>query len=184
MAISGNAASGLWAVGSGTNGETNGDGPSFPIALHLVNGSWENTPCPAPTPASQLTSVSALSSSDVWTVGTQGTGESLVENWNGSSWNVVSSANGGNLAGIAVTTNGTPWAVGWSISDPPQAAYSFVETGSTSGLSLENSASVPGAQYTWLYSITAVPGGGMWAVGNTQTGSGDSITLIELLATD
>src|SRR5437868_2907408 len=68
-----------------------------------------------------LQGVAAVSSSDVWAVGsseadTNAPLHTLVEHWNGSAWSVVSSPNRGpdnnNLTGVAALSANDVWAVG------------------------------------------------------------------------
>src|SRR5437899_2411658 len=66
-----------------------------------------------------LTSVSAVSESDVWAVGyynNGGTNQTLTEHWDGTSWSVVSSPNPGPtsnyLLSVAAISANDVWAVG------------------------------------------------------------------------
>jgi hypothetical protein len=71
-----------------------------------------------------LTSVDALSSTNAWAVGSSRTGtfrNSLIQQWNGTSWTIVSSPNPGTLSnsllGVAAAGPNDIWAVGWKNSD-------------------------------------------------------------------
>lgn len=97
----------VWAVGSFSSG--------FPNRQTLTEqwdgSSWNYVSSPNPSGAvkSVLNGVAAVSSNDVWAVGnaeTNGVVQTLVEQWDGSSWNIVPSPNGGStvnaLAGDTV----------------------------------------------------------------------------------
>src|SRR5260221_4375134 len=66
-----------------------------------------------------------VSSSDVWAVGyalNGNSGQSLIENWNGTSWSVVPSPNVGpwnELNGVATVSANDIWAVGYYDSGRP-----------------------------------------------------------------
>ena len=91
------------------------------------------TPCPAPTPCaswrvvpspnasgyafSRLYAVSALSPSAAWAVGvsSQDVGssiQSLIEQWDGSTWRIVPSSGGDALNAVAAISSRDVWAVG------------------------------------------------------------------------
>jgi len=60
-------------------------------ALPAAAATWTVVPAQAVGTSSLLTSVDAVSATDGWAVG--GSGNGLVERWNGSAWNVVASPN-------------------------------------------------------------------------------------------
>ena len=66
-----------------------------------------------------LNGVTVVSSSDAWAVGyVSGTSsQTLVEHWNGATWDIVSSSNPGTseniLEGVAAVSSGDAWAVGY-----------------------------------------------------------------------
>src|SRR3954449_1478229 len=69
-----------------------------------------------PPPGSSLLAVAGSASDDVWAVGevhTAARSRSLVEHWDGSSWNVVATPNVGPLSGVAVVSQDV-WAVSGS----------------------------------------------------------------------
>jgi hypothetical protein len=82
-----------------------------------------------------LSGVSAIASSDVWAVGfttNLGTSQALAEHWDGTSWQIVTSANPGpgsnQLSALAQTAPGGPLrAVGFSTGGTPATA-TLVET--------------------------------------------------------
>src|SRR6185312_8595690 len=85
-------------------------------------GSWSivKSPNVPPTSNDDLYGVAAISANDVWAVGEyiQGsTGYTLIEQWNGTNWSIVSSPNLGTSDGLdsvaAISANDI-WAVGTS----------------------------------------------------------------------
>lgn len=77
--------------------------------------------------SNQLNAVAAVSASNVWTVGyaipspSTGVKQTLTEQWNGTSWNVVKSPSdgtgtvGNDLLGVAAITTNNVWAAGYEI---------------------------------------------------------------------
>jgi predicted SnoaL-like aldol condensation-catalyzing enzyme len=164
----------VWAVGMApTSGVNNA------VTEHWDGSAWSTVPAPngstAPDgkAASQLVSVAAVSSNNVWAVGWtsttvggfqsfQGT---LIENWDGLQWTQIPSPNGDGssqnaLTGIAVIAANDIWAVGytdnqtltehwdgfqWSIVPSPNVGY--------------------GPQ---LSGVTALASNDVWAVGSSN----------------
>jgi hypothetical protein len=81
---------------------------------------WNSVPNPKVNPASTLAGVVAISATDVWAVGNNGggsNGQALIEQWNGTSWNVIPSVEAqgsvqGRFLGVAAITASNVWAVG------------------------------------------------------------------------
>jgi len=107
----------VWAVGDSGSG----------TLIEQWNGSsWNVVSSPNPsTLANLLFAVAIVSATDIWAVGesqnaTSGIAQTLIEQWNGSSWSVVSSPNpgsgstpGDSLRGAAADpSSGQAWAVG------------------------------------------------------------------------
>jgi hypothetical protein len=94
-----------------------------PIILHWDGAALSIVDSPIPGDYSQLSGVAALSSTNVYAVGdyTPQNGyqsQTLIEHWNGTSWQVVGSPNVGNTANVlngitAISTNDI-WAVGYT----------------------------------------------------------------------
>jgi hypothetical protein len=116
----------VWAVGQRTNSTGIGD---FSYAAHFDGNRWTHIPSPSPfrqhdLDQDWLTSLTALSSSDVWAGAVWRDGDygivdhTFTEHWNGEKWQVVGSRNpGGNSRyndfwGIAGLGAGGVWAVG------------------------------------------------------------------------
>src|SRR5262249_52879442 len=106
----------IWAVGT-----TYTLGKGATLVEHWDGRAW--TIVPAPNPGmlgSDLSSVAAAGSDDVWAVGTTtnqgGPIQTLVEHWDGATWQVVPSPNRGpivnHLLDVAVVTPDDVWAAG------------------------------------------------------------------------
>lgn len=106
-----------WAVGYFVNGHFE----QRTLIEHFNGRAWSVVPSPNPGTAHDiLYSVSAVSDSDVWAVGTEngvnGLWQTLTEHWDGSAWKVVPSPNpgpaGDRLYGVTAVATQTVYAVG------------------------------------------------------------------------
>jgi hypothetical protein len=113
--VSYRASDNIWAAGSRSE-----DGIHLLTWVRHWNGvDWtsEHTPNPGRY-ESELHGISAVSRSDVWTVGTMrnsadGPPLQLIEHWDGQSWSVVTAPRrAGSLAAVEATKSGDVWAVG------------------------------------------------------------------------
>jgi hypothetical protein len=122
VAASGSGADNVWAVGSNRyydSGCVCYYGP-FTLAYRWNGTSWVQTNSLSPTGSDTFQGTAALSSTDVWAVGTSGAPGAtltLTEHWNGSSWSVVPSANASNTQNVLDAVSGVAgndiWAVGF-----------------------------------------------------------------------
>lgn len=114
-AVSGND---VWAVGSAYQ-----DGQLQTVTEHWDGQAWTVVPSPSPPShyGDTLTSVSAVSSDDVWAVGSGRNalyhpGFTIIEHWNGQAWRVVDSPSPGTgvngLVGVSADSHTDAWAVG------------------------------------------------------------------------
>jgi hypothetical protein len=118
----------VWAVGQQTNSTGIGD---FTYTVHFDGTRWTHIPSPSPfrkhdLDQDWLTSLTALSSNDVWAGAVWRDGDygildhTFAEHWDGRTWQVVRSQNpGGNTKyndfwGIAALAPDRVWAVGQS----------------------------------------------------------------------
>lgn len=84
------------------------------IVEHWDGTSWSVVPNEHPGGFHELTGIAAVSSADVWAVGS-GTTQPLIEHWNGTSWSIVPSpAVSGRLTALAVFSASDVWAVGYA----------------------------------------------------------------------
>jgi len=106
----GGRAGDVWAVGSAWDWEQ----PRSPIALHGDGATWRIVPNADAVPSdAALSDVAVVSSAEVFAVGSAA-GRTLVQRWNGSSWEVVPTPSPGDrddLFGVVVAPSGA-WAVG------------------------------------------------------------------------
>ncbi|HZS16021.1 MAG TPA: hypothetical protein VFC09_15615 [Candidatus Dormibacteraeota bacterium] len=113
------AASDCWAVGDATVGAT---GATSNLVEHWNGSAWSLVTAPdagGGSGFSYLEGVVCQSATDCWAVGGGGTttGETLIEQWKGSAWAIVSSPNpasataGSELLGVTCDS-GTCWSVG------------------------------------------------------------------------
>ena len=95
----------VWAVGVGPGATRN----SFPrgAIVHCNGTSWSIVPSPNPhtNVNSGLGSVAAVSADNIWATGSDA--GPLVENWNGTSWSVVSFPTGVGIGPITALSDGT-----------------------------------------------------------------------------
>jgi hypothetical protein len=128
------SASSVWAVGSDES-----SGVRQTLTVHWDGSSWTQVPSPDPGGTAKdnlLYSVTATSSGDVWAVGDYDTPRSpptifpvvtpVVLHWNGSSWSAAaldtSGQGTGNLInGVAASSTGQAWVVGYGINNAGQA---------------------------------------------------------------
>ena len=114
LAAATSASDDVWATGFTT---------SVALAEHWDGNSWTVVSTPIINGASSPSfgGAVALATNNVWAVGqffqnSRSRSRTLTEQWNGSTWNIVSSPNNGNshnlLNAVTATPGGTLWAVG------------------------------------------------------------------------
>jgi hypothetical protein len=106
-----------WAVGAYTRQHR----PRLlPLTEHWDGASWSMVPNPSIADGGTLNGVSAVSDTDVWTVGVTdaypSTAEAIAEHWDGTEWTVVPTGlgPGSGLNAVSVGSSSDVWAVGWS----------------------------------------------------------------------
>jgi hypothetical protein len=107
----------VWAVGAFTTA----GGVEQTLIEHWNGTSWSVVSSPSPGGASDLKGVAIVSANDIWAVGafipsSNVFEQTLIEQWNGTSWSVVSSPSPGSSsvldAAAADKSSGQAWAVG------------------------------------------------------------------------
>jgi len=181
MAVSAVSTNDVWAVG-----DSHTTSPVFQTLTEHWNGhKWSIMASPNPgAQLNELFGVAAVSTNDVWAVGSFAlTGfspsQTLIEHWNGTSWSVVSSPNVGTqtneLLGVTAVSASDIWAVGdFNNGTGPQT---LIEHWNGTSWSVVSSPNVSGASNEPL-AVAAVSTTDVWAVGNSTT-SGVSQALIE-----
>ncbi len=145
--------------------------------------SWKVVASVNPQGDDSLFGVAATSTGDVWAVGTANQGSvlpvTLIEHWNGTLWQVVSSPNPGpgnnHLYGVTALSPTNVWAVGYSYNSPVQT---LVEHWNGSAWSVVASPS-PGTFDNRLVSVAALSPTNIWAVGYYALNDTSSRVLIE-----
>jgi hypothetical protein len=113
QAVTVTSASDAWAVGYSQDSSFN----DHSLTLHWNGINWVVVPSPSPGANTQLTGVSAASSTDVWAVGSEDNGtQTLILHWDGGSWAIMPSPSPGGvvnvLDGVAAASSTDAWAVG------------------------------------------------------------------------
>ena len=176
------SASNVWAVGS----QISNNAPQ--TLIEQWNGKiWKAIASPNVSSSnSELFGVTTISPSNAWAVGLYSpngskTYQTLIEQWNGTTWSVVPSPNLGtnsSLASVVALSSTNVWAVGnYSLSGPTKTLIEHWNGSSWSVISSPNK----GTNSSQLYAITAVSANNLLAVGSFQKRGfpGTSQTLIE-----
>jgi hypothetical protein len=144
------------------------------LVTHTASG-WQHTSAPAGFEG-VFNGIAATSASDVWGVagGATGDGQStatVILHWDGSSWQQVASpspgSNGGTFTGVAATSAGNAWAVGYRFNNAVQQRTFVVQW---NGSAWQKVATPDGgARDAVLSAVAAVSPQRAWAVGTSQT---------------
>jgi hypothetical protein len=133
--------------------------------------------------------VTCTSSTQCWAVGSYpiltsnfGVDQTLIEQWNGTSWSIVSSPNSGDienvLYGVTCTSASQCWAVGtYRING--QNNQTLIEQWNGTSWSVASSPNANSPAYNALHAVTCSSATQCWAVGEYQGTSGDFVELIE-----
>lgn len=168
----------LWA--SGGNGAT--------LTEHFDGISWSVVPSPnaaGSTGGDVLYGTQAVTASNVWAVGSDGTGGNpvftLIEHWDGTSWTVIPSPSPGAAVNVLEATAMIPattqlWAVGYE-GPSPGSFQTLAERWDGTSWSVVPSPNP--STYQDLLRTVATRGTEAWAVGNSATTAGATSTLIE-----
>ncbi len=165
-AVSADSANDIWAVGGRT-------------ILHFDGANWSQVA----SPNLSATSVTALSPTNVWAVGTvsvfinhQTVQQAAIEHWDGTSWSIVASPNPGDpssLQGIAAISANDMWAVG-SIG----VAKTITENWNGKSWSIVHSPN-PAQNQNELFGVTALSDGTVAAVGHQEDVNTDQPLILQ-----
>src|SRR5260221_2211641 len=169
LGVAGAATNDVWAVGFTVLGAP-------PLIAHWDGKSWRTAK--APKQAGVLNAVTAVSTNDVWAVGdftnASGVQQTLIEQWNGKRWGVVSSPSVGRqpneLLGVTAVSATDIWAVGFTEPSPNFFVTLTLHWDGTSW----SVVSSPSAGT--LRAVAAVSTNDVWAVGDA---GGNGQALIE-----
>jgi hypothetical protein len=173
-----------WAVGG-----TSWTAPSTLIE-HWNGQDWTRVPSPSPAPNSRLTSVSATSTGNAWTVGWTGTGSGtidsqgdkpLIEHWNGTAWSLVrgpAAVPYGQLTGVDVLSPKDAWAVGWTGPTLGAGSQTLIEHWNGTAWTRVASPNPAGIQDN-LTAVTATSTGNAWVAGDHVRSDGSPQPLTE-----
>jgi len=166
----------VWAVGLGLDSFSSGG--DVTLIEHWNGSRWTVVPSPSPGATnSDLRGVGRIGTSNrLWAVGSYdvtalGPGHTLVEKWDGSSWQAVASPGplrGGWLEDAAPTSSSTDdWAVGGRVTASGNGTLAEHWNGSS-----WDAVSSPSVGNSYLTGVTRVPGSNhAWAVGTSVSGS-------------
>jgi hypothetical protein len=175
----------VWSVGDYT---ASYGGVLQPLIEHYNGTSWSVVSSPtvdSGTNSYELLSVAAISSADIWAVGSNFNSSSvsptptLIEHWDGTAWTIVPSPTtgaGGYLQAVAADSTSDVWAVGFSSNGSTD--QTLVEHWDGSIWSIVTSPDV-GTGNNALYGVAAITPGDVWAIGYSSNTSSMNQTLIE-----
>ena len=171
------SANDIWAIGSGLIGDE-----SATATLHWNGTAWSIIPSPnvGPEVDNSLAGVAAVSSNDVWTVGTQQPTSltdpsTLILHWNGFAWIIVPnvSPEGSHLQAAAAIASNDVWATGYS------EAGTLAEHWNGSSWSQVQTASGGSLDPMFLPGVVALSSNNVWSVGEALQSGHLSRTLTE-----
>lgn len=185
-AVSALSSTDVWAVG--TDDMRNGDGLS--LVEHWDGTAWTQFPTPSPgADSNDLNSVTAISATDVWAVGTtsdtfDGKVHTFTLHWDGTSWALVSSPDPGRgrggssyLFGVTGNSSDDVWAAGMYVDT--SVPKTLVEHWDGTRWTQVPSPSPPPRHTGWLTSVSATSSTDVWAVGHFAVDGNTDHTLIE-----
>jgi hypothetical protein len=178
------ASSDCWAVG----GVENSSLVTQTLIEHWNGTAWTiiSSPNTSTTLNNTLASVSCVSSSDCWAVGTAYTsgnvGSTLIEQWNGTAWSIVTSPNtsslqSNGLESVACLSSSACWAVGDS--NNGSAYQTLIEQWNGTAWSIVSSPDTGAALANVLYSVACASTTECWAVGYGDVSASTAQTLFE-----
>lgn len=171
------SANDIWAVGSGFIGDE-----SATATLHWNGTVWSVIPSPnvGPEVDNSLAGVTAVSSNDVWAVGTQQPTNltdpsALILHWNGTAWMIVPnvSPEGSHLQAASAVASNDVWATGYS------ELGTLAEHWNGSSWSVVQTASGGRLDPEFLPGVVALSSNNVWSVGEALQSGHLSRTLTE-----
>jgi len=185
-AVAARASSDVFAVGQ----QAGAGFPSKALIEHWDGTAWSVVPSPADPAATALPLGVAATANSLTVVGQQETDTAPYTtyvaagpaSWLSAKLSIQNTPNSGagenDLFSAATAADGSTWAVGWDIINNKTGNHDPLVLSEKGGVwSLVSSPSLGGD--SGFAAITAIPGGGLWAVGVTGNSKGNYATLIE-----
>jgi hypothetical protein len=177
LGVSAVSANDVWAVGYAASQTT-----TSALIEHYNGSKWSVVPSPNLNSSFyKLNAVTAISSNNVLAVGNftnqQGNPQALIEQWNGSQWEIVTSPNPGLssiLSGVSAVSAGNIWAVGDFAAQQQSNAATLIEHFDGSTWQVVTSPNRSALNYNGLFSVTALSATNVWAVGQSGISNGAS----------
>ena len=183
VAVAAVSANNIWAVGTFVAFPQPENGIFQPLIEHWNGTEWKVVSSPDLGQSDTiLTSVAAISTTDVWAVG-NAHGQTLTEHWNGKTWSVVSSPNSGTsvnyLFGVTAVASNNVWAVGDTSDGVRSGSTTLIEHWNGTVWSIVSSPNV-GTLGSYLRGVAAKSSTAVWTVGRSDQQYDDpSLTLTE-----
>jgi hypothetical protein len=164
--------------------------PVQTLIEHWDGSTWTlvTSPDTSPSETNELAAVSCTSSTDCWAVGigylaSNGAGQGLIEQWNGTAWSIVPTADVSDdfeygLEGVTCVSSTECSAVG-STGPTANGTQSVAEQWSGTAWSIVSTPNVPSASVTALFATACATPADCWAVGWSSTNSGEPQNVAE-----
>lgn len=186
LGVSADSGSDAWAVGTFWDPAIG----SLPLIGHWNGITWTNVEAPYPKHSfdDSLYSVSALSPNDAWAVGTYQypghNAQPLAEHWNGVSWTIdnplipVGSVDV-DILSVSVVSSQDVWIAG-DYEGSYFTEYTVVEHWNGHRWEIAKALN-PSVKYdqNYLYGVSALPNGTVWAVGTWDSAKAGYVSLVE-----
>jgi hypothetical protein len=177
VGVAATSARNTWAVGCTGCTRTGTPNPQ-PLIVRWNGSGWKRVPSPTARGGVILVEVAATSASNAWAVGFAPTPSastpvtSVILPWNGTAWRRVPSpgSRGGLLEGVAATSAGNAWAVGFSFAN----GKSLILRWNGAAWKLVPSPNPP----AFLVGVAATSARNAWAVGYILRGPGDKPVIL------
>ncbi len=182
QAVHGLVSDDVWAAGF----ENPGQGIFSPLLSHWDGGEWTSLTPPQPGGGGTLHDITMIASDDVWAVGQSYVApfgdQPYAVHWDGSSWSVAAMPifpdGHVQLEGVVARASNDVWVAGTNGDDngvprPLVMHYDGVEW---QEIEMPDS----GGSHEWFHSMTALPSGDLWAVGQFSDGSGTATLTARL----
>ena len=177
------ASNNIYAVGQ----QAGAGFPNQALIEHWNGTAWSVVTSPADSSASALPLGVTATASSLTVVGQQETDTApyttYVAAGTPGALSLQSTPNAGagenDLFAAATAADGSTWAVGWDINTTSGNHDPLILQGINGVWSLVSSPSLGSGSDSGFAGITAIPGGGLWAVGVTASSKGNYSTLIE-----